>query len=115
MPKQERYPTNYPGVYYVIGKGSDGKPERIYYIRYVREGKKIEERAGRQFQDDMSPAKANNIRTDRVRGRVLSNAKKREQEQIQKPFTKPLNTILCLSINPRAVSYLNLANLVSSP
>jgi len=84
MPKQKRYSTNYPGVYYVIGKGSDGKPERIYYIRYVREGKKIEERAGRQFQDDMSPAKANNLRTDRVRGKVLSNAKKREQEQIKR-------------------------------
>ncbi len=93
MPKQERYSTNYPGVYYVIGKGSDGKPERIYYIRYVREGKKIEERAGRQFQDDMSPAKANNIRTDRVRGRVLSNAKKREQEQIQKAAESKRYTI----------------------
>ncbi|WP_321419325.1 site-specific integrase [uncultured Desulfobacter sp.] len=84
MPKQKRYSTNYPGVYYVIGKGSDGKPERIYYIRYVREGKKIEERAGRQFQDDMTPANASNLRADRVRGKVLSNAKKREQKQIKK-------------------------------
>jgi integrase len=84
MPKQKRYSTKYPGVYYVVGNGSDDKPEKIYYIRYTRQGKKNEERAGRQFQDDMTPARANTLRMDRIKGRILSNTKKREFEQAEK-------------------------------
>lgn len=84
MPKQERYSTNYPGVYYVLGSGSDGKPEKIFYIRYTRKGKKIEERAGRQFQDDMTPARANAIRMDRVKGKDPSNNRKRQIKIEQK-------------------------------
>jgi len=78
MPKQKRYSTNYPGVYYVLGKGSDGKNEKIYYIRYTRKGKKTEERAGKQYQDGMTPARTNAVRMDRVKGKEASNKQKRE-------------------------------------
>jgi integrase len=83
MPKaQERIKTSYPGVVYYMGKAvADGKPERIYVIRYRRGGRLIEEKAGRQFQDDMTPAKANAIRARRIHGDEDSNAVRREKEQ----------------------------------
>ena len=44
----------YAGVYFVIGKAiATGKPERIYYIMYRKNGKLIEERVGRQYQHNM--------------------------------------------------------------
>jgi len=69
--KVERVKTNYPGVYYIMGKASDGRPERIYYIMYRKAGKLIEEPAGRQFKDDMTPARASHIRAERVEGKSL--------------------------------------------
>jgi integrase len=77
----------YKGVRYVIGEGVNGKPEKIYYIRYKRNGKSIEEKAGRQFKDNMTPAKASRIRVMRINGE-LSNAEKRELEKTkQDPWT----------------------------
>ncbi len=82
MPKQERVKTRYPGVYYIVGKavGKD-EPERIYYIQYRRDGKLVEEKAGRQFQDDMSAARASARRIRRLRGEELSNEGRREEER----------------------------------
>ena len=80
MPKQKRIKTNYPGVKYIVGTGIDGKPERIYMIRYRKDGKLIEEKAGRQYKDDMTPAKAANIRVKRIEGDQLSNRAEREKE-----------------------------------
>ena len=37
----------------------------------------IEEKAGRQHQDDMTPARAAQIRTQRIQGHQLSNIEKR--------------------------------------
>jgi integrase len=66
----KRMKTNYPGVFYIEGTSPiTGKPEKIFYIRYRRDGKMIEEKAGRQFQDDMTPARANALRTERVHGK----------------------------------------------
>ena len=55
MPRQKRVKTKYPGVYYIEGEavGRTGK-ERIYYIFYRKDGKQVEEKAGRQYQDDMT-------------------------------------------------------------
>lgn len=78
MAKQERIKTNYPGVYYIMGKAADGRPEKIYYIFYRKGGKQIEEKAGRQFKNDMTPARASKIRTQRVEG-DLSNQERREE------------------------------------
>lgn len=78
MPPLKRNKTTYPGVYYINGvnKGTR-KSERIYYIRYCRDGKQIDEKVGRQFQDDMTPAKANALRSQRVLGDVDPNSVKR--------------------------------------
>jgi hypothetical protein len=78
----QRTKTDYPGVYYIIGKAvATGKPEKIYYIRYRKDGKLIEEKAGRQFQDDMTPSKASNLRGLRIEGKQPSNEEKRLAEK----------------------------------
>jgi len=76
MPKNERVKTPYPGVYFVMGKASDGRPEKIYYIMYRRDGKLIEEKVGRQYQNDMTPARAAAVRTKRIEG-AASNQERR--------------------------------------
>jgi len=78
MPKNERIKTSYPGVIFVMGKASDGRPEKIYYIMYRRGGRLIEEKVGRQYQNDMTPARAAAIRTKRIEG-AASNQERREE------------------------------------
>ncbi|MFO7784785.1 MAG: hypothetical protein R6V25_09145, partial [Desulfatiglandales bacterium] len=63
MPANKRYKTKYPGVYWIEGEpqGSpSGKKEKIFYILYRKDGKLVEEKAGRQFQDKMTAARASN-------------------------------------------------------
>jgi len=79
MPKQGRVKTKYPGVYY-IAKGK----EKTFYIYYRSNGKQIEEKAGRQFADDMTAAKAAGIRADRSKGKELSNNARREEVKAAK-------------------------------
>ena len=74
MPKQERIKTKYPGVYF-IKKGT----EKIFYIYYRSNGKQVEEKAGRQHADDMTPARAAGIRAARTQGKESSNTARREQ------------------------------------
>jgi len=82
MPIVKRFKTSYPGVYYIIGKSvANGREEKVYYIRYRRNGNPIEEKAGRQYQDDMSPARAARIRAQRIEGIQLSNKERREAEK----------------------------------
>ena len=81
MPKQVRHKTRYPGVYWIEGAGPNGKAERIYYIMYRKDGKLIEEKAGRQYQDDMTPSRAARLRAARVEGKDLPNKAKRELER----------------------------------
>ena len=83
MPKNiDRVKTAYPGVYFIMGKATNGRPERIYYIFYRKGGKQIEEKAGRQFQNDMTPARASRIRTQRIEGSA-SNQERREAAKKQ--------------------------------
>ena len=84
MPTLKRFKTKYPGVNYVTGTSVDGKDERIYYIRYRRNGKLIEEKAGRQYQDDMTPARAAQKRTRKIQGDTLSNQEIRETKKVEK-------------------------------
>ena len=80
MPIFKRVKTKYPGVYYIKGISSvTGKPEKIYYIRYRRAGKMIEEKAGRQYQDDMTPARAAQKRARKIQGDELSNEEVRAE------------------------------------
>jgi len=84
MPAQKRFKTKYPGVYYIHGKAvGTGKKERIYYVMYRKDGKQIHEKAGRQYQDDMTPARAAQVRTNRIQGE-LSNKERREAEKAAK-------------------------------
>ena len=77
----KRLNTKYPGVYYIVGKSiSNDQQEKIYYINYRRSGKRIEEKAGRQFSDNMTSAKANSIRSMRIEGKQLSNVERRKKE-----------------------------------
>lgn len=84
MATMKRERTKFPGVTFVWGIGADGKPEKIFYIRYRRNGKLIEEKAGRQFVDDMTPARANQLRADRIQGRDLPNTERREEARKEK-------------------------------
>ncbi len=80
MPIQKREKTKYPGVTFIDAQGASG-PEKIYYIRYRRQGKVIEEKAGRQYVDDMTPAKAAGIRAKRIDGEEPTNRAKRESKK----------------------------------
>jgi len=51
---------------------------------YRKDGKQIHEKAGRQFQDDMTPARAAGIRSNKIEGKQLTNKEKRELEKAQK-------------------------------
>ena len=84
MPILRRGKTTYPGVSYIDGTSVMGKPERIFYIRYRKNGKSIEEKAGRQIQDNMTPAKANSIRAERINGKQLSNKERRKMDKAEK-------------------------------
>lgn len=85
MPAKKRFKTDYPGVYYIEGQSvASSKPERIFYVMYRRDGKLIEEKVGRQYQDAMTPAKAARIRAERIEGRSPSNNARREAEEAAK-------------------------------
>ena len=83
MPQQKRIKTKYPGEYFIEGQGARG-PERIYYIQYRKSGKMIEEKAGRQFQDDMTASKAAGVRERRIEGKEPSNSEQRQAEKAAK-------------------------------
>jgi integrase len=85
MPKQKRFKTDYPGVYYIEGTSvATGKPEKIFYIYYWKDRKKIEEKAGRQIEDAMTPARAARIRAERLSGKQASNRERREASKADK-------------------------------
>ncbi len=84
MPSLKRKKTNYPGVFYIEGtSAATGKPEKIFYIRYRKAGKMIEEKAGRQFADDMTPARAARIRAERMEGKSPSRQEVRELREAE--------------------------------
>lgn len=83
MPKRTK--TKYPGVYYREARriGKSGT-EKVYYITFKQNGRMIEEKAGRQYKDQMTPAKANRIRAERIEGKRPSPKEKREAEKADK-------------------------------
>ena len=54
----KRHSTKYPGIFYREADriGRPGK-EKVFYIVFKRNGKVFEEKVGRQYADDMTPAK----------------------------------------------------------
>jgi integrase len=81
----KRIKTEYPGVFFreavrIGGKGT----ERVFYVVFKKAGKVCEEKVGRQYADDMTPAKAARVRADRIEGRRESRKEKREAEKAAK-------------------------------
>ncbi|WP_319780039.1 site-specific integrase [Maridesulfovibrio sp.] len=78
----KRIKTTYPGVYYREGKraGTGNAIEKIYYIVFKKDGKTHEEKVGRQFQDNMTPARAARIRTERLENKRKSRKEIREEQ-----------------------------------
>ena len=83
MATMQRFKTNYPGVFYIVGQATTRKgDEKIFYIRYRRDGKLVEEKAGKPYADDMTAARAASLRTKRMEGDDKTNQEKR-QEKVQ--------------------------------
>jgi hypothetical protein len=62
MPAQKLHKTGRIGVYFIWGTHRvTGKPEKIYYIDYRRDGKRIQEKAGRA-SEGWTPARASKQR-----------------------------------------------------
>jgi integrase len=75
----KRHKTTYPGIFYREAERIGGKGlERVYYIVFKQGGKVFEEKVGRQFKDDMTPARAARIRGERIEGKRLSRQEIRE-------------------------------------
>lgn len=81
----KRQKTNYPGVFYREAERIGGNGlERVYYIVFKKAGKFHEEKVGRQYADDMTPARANSIRAERIEGKRLSRKEIRIRREAQK-------------------------------
>jgi hypothetical protein len=73
--------TSHPGVCYRLARrlGTKNEEERVYYISFKKDGKAFEEKVGRQYSDNMTPAKAARIRADRIEGKRPSRKEIRQQ------------------------------------
>jgi len=60
-----RHKTEYPGVFY-RNIENNGREDQSYYIVYKKDGKVCEEQVGRYDADGMTPAKAADLRDDRL-------------------------------------------------
>ncbi len=90
MASLTRHQTDKVGVFYILGKQraksktSSGeavpteKTDKIYYIMYRLDGKKVEEKVGRE-SERMTVAKAAKIREQRINGVTLPNTERRRQ------------------------------------
>jgi integrase len=81
----KRHATKYPGVFYREAQriGGPGK-ERVFYIVFKRDGKVFEEKVGRQYADNMTPATASRIRAERIENRRPSRKEIREERKAVK-------------------------------
>jgi integrase len=84
MPAQNRFQTGYRGVHYIMGTDPEGKPEKIFYIAYRKNGRLITEKAGRAGKDGMTAARASTQRALKIKGKLPTNQERREAEQAAK-------------------------------
>jgi integrase len=69
----KRHKTTYPGIFYREAERIGGRGlEKVFYIVFKKGGKVYEEKVGRQFADDMTPARAARIRAERIEGKRQS-------------------------------------------
>jgi integrase len=84
----KRHKTSYPGVFYREAERIGGPGlEKVYYIVFKKAGKVLEEKVGRQFADDMTPARAAKIRGERIEGKRPSRKEAREAREAEKRAT----------------------------
>ena len=81
-----RHKTDYPGVYYRLAKRIGGMgTEKVFYYKFKQGGKNIEEKAGREFADNMTAAKTATKRGMRIEGKLPSPKEERDKKKaIQK-------------------------------
>jgi integrase len=88
MPAQKRFKTSYPGVYYIEGKSlHSDKTDRIFNIRYRKDGKLVEEKAGRASQG-MTAARASKLRAAKMDGKRPTNKERRKAEDDRWTITR---------------------------
>ena len=81
----KRIKTRYPGVFFREANRIGGSgTEKVYYILFKKDGKVFEEKAGRQYKDAMTPARAAGIRAERIEGKRLSRKEIRSKERALK-------------------------------
>ncbi|RJP75711.1 MAG: site-specific integrase [Candidatus Zixiibacteriota bacterium] len=83
-----RQKTKYIGVYFreVQRVGGPGL-EKVYYIVFKKDGKVYEEKVGRQYADDMTPARAASIRADRIENKRKSRKQVRQELENERLLT----------------------------
>ena len=84
MPRQIRVSTKYSGVYFVKLANHD----QSFFIRYKRNGKSVEEKAGRSNQG-WNAEKAYQLRTERMSG--TSASRKRTAVKFRFAFASGLD------------------------
>ncbi len=81
----KRHKTDYKGVFYRIVPRLGGKgEEKSYFAVYKVRGKIVETAVGRQFLDDMTPAKAAKQRALLIEGKAQTREEEREADRQQK-------------------------------
>ena len=97
MPAKERIrhkEGKYEGVYYIESKAiGSNKKDRIYYIVYRKDGRLIEEKAGRAVKDSMTWSRASSMRSRRIEGKEPTNKERRELEKVKKEAEQKIYTI----------------------
>ncbi|MGA1842588.1 MAG: tyrosine-type recombinase/integrase [bacterium] len=90
----KRNETSYPGVFYREAQRLGGRgTEKVYYIVFKKSGKVYEEKVGRQFADNMTPARAAGIRAERIEGKRKSPKEIRVEEEAKKQAAKGRYTL----------------------
>lgn len=89
----KRIKTAYPGVVYTESVSKSGKPEKIFYIYYRKDGKQIEEKVGRSIRDGMTASKAATQRGYRIDGKAPSNKERRATELAAKEAEEGRQTL----------------------
>ncbi|NDV28110.1 site-specific integrase [Desulfovibrio sp. JC010] len=89
-----RFKTKYPGVFYIKSLHKvTKKTEKVYYIRYRKHGKLIEEKVGRQHLDNMDARTASKIRAHKIEGEAPTNDESRTADRKAKEAEKTKWTI----------------------
>jgi integrase len=78
----KRFKTDKTGVFYRISKRIGGSgDEKVFYVAFKKNGKVTEAKAGRQYADGMTPARAALFRAALIEGREQTPQKKREADK----------------------------------